>query len=266
MLSFKHLIKVHGLPLINKFLHPFSLKLNTANTPTRTFNEFFSHLERLKMEIRTVIDVGVAFGTPGIYKSLPGAKFYLVEPVPSCKPLLEKLCRELNAEAFNVAVGDIDGTMDFFVHSDISGSSAFRQIEGADFDGVKQEVPVRRLDSLIVAPLQRPALLKIDTQGAELKVLAGAGHILDEIDVIILEVSLHQFRHGVPEFYEIVAAMHELGFVCYDILDGEYRALDKALAQIDLAFVRKDSELRREKGFFAPDQAAKYLEVHKSQV
>ena len=34
------------------------------------------------------------------------------------------------------------------------------------------------------------------------------------------------------------------------------RALDGALAQIDLAFVRKDSPLRSQAAYFSPDQLA----------
>ena len=37
------------------------------------------------------------------------------------------------------------------------------------------------------------------------------------------------------------------------------RALDGALAQIDLAFIRKDSPLRSQSAYFSPEQLADYL-------
>ena len=183
-------------------------------------------------------------GTPTLYASNPGAKFFLVEPVPSCKPLLDDLAKRLGGVAFNVAAGAVDGTLDLFVHPDVSGSSTLRQLEGEYFDGERVSVPVRRLDSLIPRPLARPSLLKIDTQGAELEVLAGAAELLSELDVVIIEASFHQFRESAPEFHDIVIRMAELGFRGYEILEGHFRSADNALAQVDIAFVRADSPLR----------------------
>jgi FkbM family methyltransferase len=215
------------------------------------------------MRFATVIDVGVAFGSPQLYKSFPKAKFYLVEPVPTCKPLLDKLVNEMNAEAFNVAAGAEDGVMEFFVHPDTSGSSALRQWEGEAMDGTMHQIPVRRLDSLITGTLARPSLLKVDTQGFEIPVFEGASGILDQIDVIISECSLHQFRKGAPEIFDIMKKMDELGFICYEVLEGHYRPVDNALAQVDLAFVKKDSPLRAEKGVFSAAQVESYLKSHK---
>ena len=115
----------------------------------------------------------------------------------------------------------------------------------------------------ILPNLARPSLLKIDTQGAELEVLKGATGLLDQIDVIIIEVSFHEFRQGAPEFHDIVIRMAELGYRGYEILEGHYRAADGALAQVDLAFVRIDSPLRTEKAFFTESQAKRYLGVRR---
>jgi len=51
----------------------------------------------------------------------------------------------------------------------------------------------------------------------------------------------------------------DAGFAVYDVLEGHMRALDGALAQIDLAFVRKDSVLRSQTSFFSAEQLADYL-------
>ncbi len=42
---------------------------------------------------------------------------------------------------------------------------------------------------------------------------------------------------------------------------GTCAPLDGALAQIDLAFVRKDSALRSQAAYFSPDQLADYLKT-----
>ena len=57
------------------------------------------------------------------------------------------------------------------------------------------------------------------------------------------------------------AAGHRPKPVVLLILDGwGYREdpADNALAQVDVAFVRKDSPLRAVKTFFTPDQAQRY--------
>lgn len=259
--SIKHRVGRLVLPLINRVAAIASLKVVTVGTPNRDFTAFFEHLRKLGIQFRTVIDVGVAFGTPAVYASNPGAKFFLVEPVPSCRPELDKLAQRLGGVAFSVAAGAADGSMDFFVHPDVSGSSAKRQLEGPFFDGQQIQVPVRRLDSLIPLPIVRPCLLKIDTQGAELEVLEGSTGILDEVDVVIIEVSFHQFREGAPEFHAVVGRMSELGFRAYETLEGHLRTVDNALAQVDIAFVRETSSLREHKTFFSPEQARRYLET-----
>ncbi len=255
----KHMLASRLLPVFNRVLSPLKLKILTKNTPNRDFTAFITHLNSLKFHIKTVIDVGVAFGTPAFYKSLPQAKFYLVEPVPQCKELLQKLEKTIGATYFNVAAGSKDGEIEFFVHPDTSGSSSLRQWEGEAFDGERITVPIRRLDSLIPDSIERPCLLKIDTQGNELDVLKGATDLLDKIDIVIIETSFHEFRKGAPEIHEIIASMASLGYRCYEILEGHYRAVDNALAQVDVAFVKADSELRSSKCFFSDSQLKDYL-------
>jgi hypothetical protein len=53
------------------------------------FRSFFKHLKSLGFEVRTVIDVGIAFGTVPIYDAFPRARCFLVEPVTECRPVLE---------------------------------------------------------------------------------------------------------------------------------------------------------------------------------
>ena len=258
-MAIKNLLARKLLPLINKVARLVSLKVVTVHTPNRDFSAFFQHMTTLGFNFKTVIDVGIAFGSPTLYSSTPGAKFILVEPVPACRPLLDRLATELNAQTFNVAAGSKDGTIDFFVHEDVSGSSSYPQLEGSQLDGERVKVPVRRLDSIIQMPILRPCLLKIDTQGAELEVIEGAEGILSQVDVIIIEVSFHEFRAGAPEFHDVLFRMHQLGFRCYEILEGHYRSADNALAQVDLVFVPKGSKLREIKSFFTDAQVEKYL-------
>ncbi|MGT2434904.1 FkbM family methyltransferase [Bradyrhizobium betae] len=178
-----------------------------------------------------------------------------------CRPILEKLKQRLNAEYFLVAAGSENKEVVFNVHDDISGSSLYGQSEGKVLDGEARPTPMRRLDGLLPEVLEHPVFLKLDTQGAEIEILKGLGARIGEIDLLIVETAMMEARKGIPQFAEIVRFCDEAGFAVYDVLEGEMRALDGALAQIDLAFVRKDSVLRRHAEYFGANQLADYLKA-----
>lgn len=260
-MNIKELVYFHAFPLVNRILRIFSLKLVTARTPNRNFEEFFLHLRKVNYFVKTVIDVGVGKGTESLYRGTVGANYILVEPVPDSLGIVAKIAKRLNANFFNVAAGHKDGAIEFHLHEDITGSSIYKQIESEErLNGKLIEVPMRRLDSLLQEDLESPCLLKIDTQGAELNVMRGAEGILHMIDMIICEVSFHQFRHDTPEIGEVVSEMAKHGYVPYEILEGHYRSIDNALAQVDIVFVKNESPLRKQKSFFSDMQVAKYLE------
>ncbi|WP_431204210.1 FkbM family methyltransferase [Bradyrhizobium betae] len=246
---------------INVVLESFGLRLMRTNAPVRSFGLFFKHLKSLGFEVRTVIDVGIAFGTESIYEAFPRAKYFLVEPVAECRPVLERLKQRLNAEYFLVAAGSENKEVVLNVHDDISGSSLYSQTEGGAFDGEARPTQMRRLDSLLPETLEHPVFLKLDTQGAEIEALKGLGSRIGEIDLLIVETVMMKVRKGIPEFAELVRFCDEAGFAVYDVLEGHMRELDGALAQIDLAFVRKDSVLRRQLETFTPDQLTAYLKA-----
>jgi FkbM family methyltransferase len=104
------------------------------------------------------------------------------------------------------------------------------------------EVPVDTLDAALARHAFHANLLKIDVQGFELEVLAGATKSLQDFDVVILEVSV--IRIGpVPTFHEVLDFMAQRGFRLYDFLPMYYRPRDGALWQGDAFFARNDSAL-----------------------
>ena len=67
--------------------------------------------------------------------------------------------------------------------------------------------------------MQEPILLKIDTEGHELKVLRGAQSVLRATEVVIAEVSMaKRFEEGY-EFEDIILFMKESGFYLLTFLD-----------------------------------------------
>jgi hypothetical protein len=82
-------------------------------------------------------------------------------------------------------------------------------------------------------------------QGAELDVLAGASEMLKATEYVLLEVSFFQFFENGPQLHDVVAFMKSRGFVAYDVFGFQYRPLDNALSQADLAFVRERGSFRQ---------------------
>lgn len=230
-------------------------RIRPATGPRASMVGGLAQLARLGFEPRTVIDAGVANGTPELYETFKNASIFLIEPLVEFEPFLRKICSEHNAQYVLAAAGPEAGSAILNVHPDKFGSSLLKEAEGAAVDGAARSVPVITIDEECARrSLSGPYLLKVDVQGAELQVLAGATRILQETEAIVLEVSLFGSLIGGPQFYDIVPWMKQSGFVAYDIFGGHYRPLDGALAQVDMIFVREDGLFRHSQAYATPEQ------------
>lgn len=195
---------------------------------------------------RTIFDVGVAAGTPDLYDAFPKARFYLVDPTRQSLPHMRRIARELDAEVCPFALGDRDGEMTIEDRpDDINGASFFRDV-GPLASVERYPVPVRRFDTAFDR-FERPALCKIDVQGAELMVLQGMGERIGDIDLFVVETSVLSTMEGSPEAFEVIRFMKEKGFVIFDVLGFTRRPLDNALGTVDLVFVKEKSPLRADR-------------------
>jgi FkbM family methyltransferase len=233
----------------------------SMNLASRIYNlrasmeDVLDHFVALGFIPRTVIDVGVAYGTPALYTRFPNAKHLLIEPIEEFKEKLQMICRQYNAEYVLAAAGARSGQIEIGVSSDLVGSSLLQS------GGEKRQVLVVTLDGICQEKgLKGPYLVKIDVQGAELDVLDGATTVLKETDVVILEVSFFHFADGYPEFYDVIDYMKKHEFVAYEIFGGHNRPLDGARAQVDIAFVKQSGKFRESHTWATPGQT---LEFHR---
>jgi FkbM family methyltransferase len=252
--SAKKIFESIGLELRRTPAPPDAAASEAANRPT--FRGVLRQMSKLGLAPKTVIDVGVAFETRELYEEFSNAQFLLIEPLAEFEPFLKKICAKYKAQYVLAAAGDAAGAVTLNVHTDqLYSSSLFRETEGAAVDGVPREVPMVTIDALCAErKLAGPYVLKIDVQGAELRVLDGAKRALTECEVVILEVTLFGTMIGGPQFADVVKYMQERGFVVYDVWGMLYRPLDGALAQVDIAFMRTDSVLRENQAFATPEQ------------
>jgi FkbM family methyltransferase len=222
------------------------------------------HLLRLNFRPQTIVDVGIAYGTPGLYGKFKGVKYLLVEPLHEYKGILTKICSEYDAEYVIAAASSRPGKITLNVHPDLSGSSLYNETEGNHVDGTPREVLAVTIDGLCrEKKLNGPYIVKIDVQGAELDVLAGASQVLLETEIIILEVSLFQFFKNGPQFYDVVNFMKKQGFVVYDIFGGHNRLLDNALGQIDIVFTKENGFFRKSHDFASKEQREEFTRKRK---
>jgi FkbM family methyltransferase len=101
-----------------------------------------------------------------------------------------------------------------------------------------REIATARLDTLVARDrLAPPDLIKIDVQGAELDVMAGASQTLQAASALIVEVSLIDYNKSAPLITEVMAAIDRAGFRCADLCEV-HRTGRGFVLQLDLLVVR----------------------------
>ncbi|HSW11403.1 MAG TPA: FkbM family methyltransferase [Solimonas sp.] len=157
-----------------------------------------------------LVDVGANYGTFSLIGAgVAGARVEAVEANPRTAAALRDNLRLNNLEArvsvHNVAAGPADGEL-FFSDGLRAGDHVLSAEEAATQPSLR--VPQQRLDALV--RLDRPAFMKIDVEGFEGMVLAGAGGLLADghLQVVLVEdVGLGQNYPGcVPVTETLLAA------------------------------------------------------------
>jgi FkbM family methyltransferase len=241
---------------VRRALLASGLELRRAGAGVRrTLPEVLAHFRGLGLQPQTLIDVGVATGTPELYAAFPDARLLLVEPLEEYRGALEAIARARPAELVLAAAGPTVGAIEIAVHRVPAFSSQLGAHQGDDVTIQWRSVPTIRLDDTVAERgLSGPFVLKVDVEGAELEVLSGAPAVLAGAELVLLEVSLFQLVPGAPQLDDVVAWMHERGFVVAELYNGHNRPLHGALAQIDVAFVAEHGRFRRRHDYATPEQ------------
>jgi len=187
--------------------------------------------------INSVIDVGMLSDTSELRSLLSDKNQLLVEPIVEWnETLIQKYSDTgVNFRIANVAACDFDGKMNMKTQSIVEG----RDITHARLTHEKEgtclrEVTVKKIDTLVAENssfLPYPHLLKIDVDGVEESIIRGAGNVLNNTSVVIVEAQTRNF-------IERSQLLIDRGFTLFDISDICY--YDGWLKQFDITFVKND--------------------------
>jgi FkbM family methyltransferase len=200
--------------------------------------------------ITCVLDVGANVGQYGAMLRAWGYPGRIVsfEPQAGAHGALER--RAAADPAWQVApamaLGGRAGAIELEVsaESDMSSilpqSALLRQVSPSSAVVRKETVPLCRLDE-VAAPYLRPddrVFLKVDAQGYEAEVLAGAGRLLERLAGIQLEMSLVPLYEGERAFRATLDDLAALGFEPCLFLPGYFERKLARQLQVDGVFMR----------------------------
>ena len=193
---------------------------------------------------QVVLDVGAYAGewTRLCKRIYPAARVLMIEPQEARGEDLRRVCVSCDGvELASALVGarEIDSVPFYEAET---ASSVLAEAEKRVAPSAAH--PMTTLDRLTEGtPFSRPNLIKLDVQGYELQVLAGADGVLAAAEAVLMEVNLIGIYRDAPLLDEAVAFMSARDFRVYDICGFFRRPYDGALWQIDAIFVRGSSSL-----------------------
>lgn len=229
--------------IVKSIFDKLGYKLVKKNGAAR-YNIYNSHYLSRICKPETVIDIGVGYGTHPLYEAFPDAYFILIEPVEDYHEPITEILNQYAGTVHYIAAGQEDGVVELDVDlDDLQLSSHFERTELTAKDGhriEKRKIEMKTLDSLLQPPgsLERPLVLKIDTEGNELNVLKGAGKLLESTDYVIAEASIVKRFEGSYEFDELVTFMAEKGFKVFSILSIAHSPKEIRPRFADIVFSR----------------------------
>ena len=220
--------------------HKFQNKNQVTNA-----NIILNLLKNKNFSPNYIVDVGCGYGewTKKLLNIFPMSNFYLYDADKNNFEKLDLLKENNKNIHFKICLLSDDNRPYKFYNMGY-GSSIFeeqtthnRNIEEISSTTLRQELP----DEL---KKQNNNLIKLDVQGSELKVLEGLKDTINSFEVIILEVSIHNYNKDSPLFDKVMNYMIEKNYRLYDLFDLKRLGNNKSfLVQFDCVFVRNNSEL-----------------------
>ena len=216
-----------------------------ASVPKDGLTCFFEAIHEAGFSPCHILDVGANHGqwTRSAIRFFPEAQYTLVEPQDDLKVHVQDLVdRGYKIHWVNAALGDKEEILPFAIAPRDNSSTFVFNKEAQLSDTHQVHMRVTTLNELVAsdtAPL--PDMVKIDAEGFDLKVLAGATSLIGKTDIFLAEAMVcGPYENSVPE---VVQFMASAGYRLIDITDLERSPRHGVLWLCELAFLRKESPL-----------------------
>ena len=221
------------------------LRQHTADLVSRSFEEVtYRRLGSTGYAPGAIIDVGAYKGdwtrmARAVFGTCPAL---MVEAQEALLSELAAFSKEHDDLHLSHAVLGADSGQTVTFYEMGTGSSFFA--ETSDAPRTERKMTTRTLDEVFRETLGevRDIFLKIDVQGAELQVLAGASEVLERASLVQLELAMLRYNDGAPLLPEVVGWMAEHGWLPTEV--SGFSRPRTTLVQIDMLFAREGSPLR----------------------
>jgi FkbM family methyltransferase len=217
-------------------LHPFDSRIVTA----------LKHFGVTK-----VLDIGANEGqyAQGLFKYGYQNSIISFEPITEIYDRLKIIAdKNKNWQTEKIALSDYSGDGEINISHNFVSSSLENILpahtaaapESAYYK--KEKIKVEKLDAIIGKYLLvgDKLFIKIDAQGTEDKILAGAEKALKSAIGVQLEVSFVPLYAGQKLFSETIKALEEKGFKIWAIEPGFSNETSGQMLQADIIFIKKD--------------------------
>lgn len=182
------------------------------------FEEETDFLRKVIEPGMTAIDIGANYG---VYAATLAAsvgsqgKVLAIEPASTTARYLRTTLSEFSTTTLlQAALGEVDSEATLVV---ADNSESNRLVSVAAADEQVETVPLRRLDDVVLdITFPTPDFIKLDAEGAETNILAGAKNLLAKADPLIM----FERKHGASVNTDLIEAFESLGFGIYQLLPG----------------------------------------------
>lgn len=189
----------------------------------------------------TFVDVGAYLGdfAERVLEDFPSATGLLFEPTDlSFQALQKRFCPNASVHIFNLALSSESGETEFYMVAD-SATNSLLSFKTPSVDPNTTVKSVETLDRFLEAHSSLPpiGLLKVDTQGNDLRVLQGArGVVAAHRPVILIEAIFVSLYEAQSAYYEIFEFMRDNQYLLAAVLEP-HSTSEGLWAFADLLFV-----------------------------
>jgi FkbM family methyltransferase len=210
--------------------------------------KFFSAWKARRFLPKHIIDVGANHGywTRAALKYFPDSYYTLIEPQDHLKKHVQDLLTRGDNKIrwIGAGIGDKPGILPLKITNPDHGSTFVVSSEQSESCSSCQiKVPVITLNDIVrTSSAPFPEMVKIDTQGFDLRVIAGASELLGRTDIFLIE-ALIEFRGWENTLENVIVTMCNADYHVIDFTDLGRSSKYGVLFYCEVAFLRNGSSL-----------------------